>query len=43
VRTKAGFVAPGKGEQDAYVDQVGIDDFEVIRSVSGKNPFPTCR
>jgi hypothetical protein len=42
VRTKAGFVAPGKGEQDAYVDQVGIDDFEVIRSVSGKNPFPTC-
>lgn len=42
VRTKAGFVAPGKGEQDAYADQVGIDDFEVIRSVSGKNPFPTC-
>jgi hypothetical protein len=42
-RTKAGFVAPGKGEQDTYVDQVGIDDFEVIRSVSGKNPFPTCQ
>jgi hypothetical protein len=43
VRTKAGFVAPGKGEQDSYVDQVGLDDFEVIRSVSGKNPFPTCQ
>src|SRR6187431_1960367 len=31
VRTKAGLVAPGKGEQDAYIDQIGIDDFEVIR------------
>ncbi len=43
VRTKAGLEAPGKGGENAYVDQVGIDDFEVIRSVSGKNPFPTCR
>lgn len=43
VRTKAGLVAPGKGDQDTYADQVGIDDFEVIRSVSGKNPFPTCQ
>jgi hypothetical protein len=42
VRTKAGLVAPGKGDTDTYVDQLGLDDFEVIRSVSGKNPFPTC-
>ncbi|MET0555385.1 MAG: hypothetical protein ABW221_20245 [Vicinamibacteria bacterium] len=42
VRTKAGLVAPGKGDTDTYADQLGIDDFEVIRSVSGKNPFPTC-
>ena len=43
VRTKAGFEAPAKGAENTYVDQVGIDDFEVIRSVSGKNPFPTCQ
>lgn len=42
VRTKAGLAAPGKEQDDTYVDQLGLDDFEVIRSVSGKNPFPTC-